>query len=221
VTIRADEAIEEAIVLEPKPATLFLTSSSELQGFLISIDGKGYGSVSARTLTLRDLLAGSRRLELLSPDGTTKVSDTLSLERGKQATYSVGADRIEQTELGKATLRLSGPVRTTAPRVRMGATTVSGRLPKEVIQRIVRQNFARFRLCYEKALAANANLQGRITVRFVIRRDGKVSNVGSVDSDFPDPGMVKCIALALYDISFPEPEGGFVTVVYPVVFEPG
>ena len=63
------------------------------------------------------------------------------------------------------------------PQVRMGATSVSGRLPPEVIQRIVRQNFGRFRLCYENGLRNNPNLQGRVAVRFVIGRDGAVSNV--------------------------------------------
>ena len=63
------------------------------------------------------------------------------------------------------------------PQVRMGATQVNGRLPPEVIQRIVRQNFGRFRLCYENGLRNNPNLQGRVSVRFVIGRDGAVSNV--------------------------------------------
>ena len=37
---------------------------------------------------------------------------------------------------------------------------VNGRIPREVIQRIVRQNFGRFRLCYENSLRSNPNLQG-------------------------------------------------------------
>ena len=41
-----------------------------------------------------------------------------------------------------------------------GATQVNGRLPPEVIQRIVRQNFGRFRLCYENGLRNNPNLAG-------------------------------------------------------------
>ena len=58
-----------------------------------------------------------------------------------------------------------------------GRDQVNGRLPPEVIQRIVRQNFGRFRLCYENGLRNNPNLQGRVSVRFVIGRDGAVSNV--------------------------------------------
>ncbi|AKT39666.1 AgmX/PglI C-terminal domain-containing protein [Chondromyces crocatus] len=117
--------------------------------------------------------------------------------------------------------RLGGSHRTKPPQVRMGATTVSGRLPPEVIQRIVRQNFGRFRLCYENGLRNNPNLQGRVGVRFVIGRDGAVSNVGNGGSDMPDGGVVSCVVRAFYGLSFPQPEGGIVTVVYPIMFSPG
>ena len=82
--------------------------------------------------------------------------------------------------------RLGGSHRSKPPSVRMGATQVSGRLPPEVIQRIVRQNFGRFRLCYENGLRNNPNLQGRVSVRFVIGRDGAVGSVGNGGSDMPD-----------------------------------
>jgi hypothetical protein len=107
------------------------------------------------------------------------------------------------------------------PRVRMGATTVSGRLPPEVIQRIVRQNYARFRVCYEEGLARNSKLAGRVSTRFVIGRDGSVSNVSNGGSDLPDSGVVNCVVSAFYGLSFPQPEGGLVTVVYPIMFAPG
>jgi hypothetical protein len=117
--------------------------------------------------------------------------------------------------------RLGGSHKTSSPKVRMGATTVSGRLPKEVIQRIVRQNFGRFRLCYEQGLGANPNLEGRVSVRFVINRDGSVSNVSNGGSSIPDSGVVNCVVRAFYGLSFPKPEGGIVTVVYPIMFAPG
>lgn len=113
------------------------------------------------------------------------------------------------------------PHRGRGPSLRMGAVTVSGRLPPEVIQRIVRQNFGRFRLCYENGLRNNPNLQGRVAVRFVIGRDGALSNVSNGGSDMPDGGVVSCIVRAFYGMSFPQPEGGIVTVVYPIMFSPG
>jgi len=56
---------------------------------------------------------------------------------------------------------------------------------------------------------------------FVIGRDGSVSNVGNGGSDLPDSGVVSCVLSAFYGLSFPQPEGGIVTVVYPIMLEPG
>jgi hypothetical protein len=67
------------------------------------------------------------------------------------------------------------------------ASTLSGRLPPIVIQSIVRKNFGQLRVCYERALATNAELTGRVNVRFVIERDGKVSHVTDGGSDMPVP----------------------------------
>ena len=106
--------------------------------------------------------------------------------------------------------------------VKMGATTVSGRLPPEVIQRIVRQNFGRFRLCYENGLRTNPKLEGRVTVKFEINKLGAVSSVSvAKDTTMPDKGVSACIERAFHGLSFPQPEGGKVVVVYPIQFAPG
>jgi hypothetical protein len=97
---------------------------------------------------------------------------------------------------------------------------VSGRLPGEVIQRIVRQNFGRFRACYEAGLLKNPTLTGTVKTRFVIGRDGAVSNVGDGGSSMPDAAVTACVARSFYGIGFPQPEGGIVTVTYPITFTP-
>ncbi len=105
-----------------------------------------------------------------------------------------------------------------APQVRMGMTTVSGRLPPETIQRIVRQNFGRFRACYQRGLLRNPALAGRVTARFVIDRDGAVAKAGNGGSDLPDAAVIACVVEAFAGLSFPQPEGGIVTVTYPITF---
>jgi tetratricopeptide (TPR) repeat protein len=105
--------------------------------------------------------------------------------------------------------------------VREASTTVNGRLPPEVIQRIVRQNFGRFRLCYENGLRNNARLQGRVTTKFVIDRSGAVAMTADGGSDLPDQAVVSCVVRAFGNLSFPQPESGMVTVVYPIAFAPG
>jgi hypothetical protein len=140
---------------------------------------------------------------------------------GSIGTIGHGAGTGTGQGFGSGHGRLGGSHSTRAPQVRMGATTVNGRLPPEVIQRIVRQNYGRFRLCYENGLRNNPNLQGRVSVRFVIGRDGAVSNVSNGGSDMPDASVVQCVIRAYYGLSFPQPEGGIVTVVYPIMFSPG
>ncbi|HEU4412620.1 MAG TPA: AgmX/PglI C-terminal domain-containing protein [Polyangiaceae bacterium] len=115
-----------------------------------------------------------------------------------------------------------GSHKTRAPRLTpVGATVVGGRLAPETVQRIVRQNFGRFRMCYENGLKVNPSLQGRVAVRFVIGRDGAVASVANGGSDLPDAGVVSCVVRSFGSLSFPQPEGGVVTVVYPLTLTPG
>lgn len=111
--------------------------------------------------------------------------------------------------------------RPSAPSIRQGATVVNGRLPPEVIQRIVRQSFGRFRLCYEAALRGKPTLGGRLAVKFTIDKAGAtVSPTIDASSDLADDSMRACVVRAFGSLSFPSPEGGTVTVVYPMIFAP-
>jgi hypothetical protein len=140
---------------------------------------------------------------------------------GNIGTIGHGAGTGTGQGFGNGHGRLGGAHQTRAPSIRQGATQVNGRLPPEVIQRIVRQNFGRFRLCYENGLRTNPNLQGRVSVRFVIDRSGAVSTASDGGSDLPDQGVVGCVVRGFGNLSFPQPEGGIVTVVYPIIFNPG
>ncbi|HEY2409794.1 MAG TPA: AgmX/PglI C-terminal domain-containing protein, partial [Polyangiaceae bacterium] len=102
-----------------------------------------------------------------------------------------------------------------------GARIVSGRLPPELIQSIVRKSFGLFRQCYERGLAKNPNLAGRITTRFVIDRGGNVSDARLDSSTLPDPDVAQCIVSSFRTLKFYQPEGGVVTVVYPIELSPG
>jgi hypothetical protein len=115
---------------------------------------------------------------------------------------------------------LPAPLPRLIARVMPGTVFASGRLPQEVISRVLWQNHGRLRMCYEAGLRANPNLQGRITLRFLIGRDGAVSNIANAGSDLPDAGVVSCAVRALHGLSFPRPEAGIVTVTYPVIFQP-
>lgn len=107
-----------------------------------------------------------------------------------------------------------------APRVSFCGASVSGRLPPETVQRIVRQNSGQFRACYEKSFGMREHApEGRVTVNFVIARDGSVSSV-SGSGDLPGTEVAACVTRAFGGLAFPQPEGGTVRVTYPIVFTP-
>ncbi|WP_394836776.1 AgmX/PglI C-terminal domain-containing protein [Pendulispora rubella] len=95
-----------------------------------------------------------------------------------------------------------------------------GRIPPEVIQRIVRQNAGRYRACYELGLRNNPSLNGHVRVKFVIDRGGAVSMAQDSGSDLPDENVRSCVVKSFYSLAFPTPEGGTVRVVYPIMFNP-
>ena len=140
---------------------------------------------------------------------------------GNIGTIGHGAGTGNGQGFGNGHGRLGGAHATKSPQLRQGATQVNGRLPPEVIQRIVRQNFGRFRLCYENGLRTNPTLSGRVAVKFVIDRSGSVSTAQDGGSDLPDKGVVSCVVRGFGNLSFPAPEGGIVTVVFPIALSPG
>jgi tetratricopeptide (TPR) repeat protein len=125
----------------------------------------------------------------------------------------MGLSGIGSLGSGSGHGRLGGSHATSNVKVRWGAFEVRGQLPKEVVQRIVRQNFGRFRLCYEQALARNPSLQGNVGITFVIDESGSVQNPrpnGAQELD--DTAMQNCVVGAHRGLSFPAPDSGRVVV---------
>ena len=75
----------------------------------------------------------------------------------------------------------------------VGGVNVNGRLPPEIIQRIVRQHFGQYTFCYQNGLKTNPSLTGRVTVKFAIGRDGAVQIAADGGSDIPDHGVTQCV----------------------------
>jgi hypothetical protein len=94
-----------------------------------------------------------------------------------------------------------------------------GRLAPEIIQHVVRERFPKMRACYEKGLARDGKLRGKVKVRFVIEESGRISSVEDYGSTLPDADAVTCVLAVYRTLSFPEPDGGKVTVVYPINFD--
>jgi tetratricopeptide (TPR) repeat protein len=152
-------------------------------------------------------------------------ADARLLEQNAQLLFGMEAWGHEGRACGAAgALHVDDP-KTCIDSVQMAsapaAATGTGRLPGELIRRIVRQHQASFRSCYEAGLARHPDLNGRVVTRFVIATDGKVSDVAIPSADLPDCRVIACIRNAFSELEFPPPKGGIVTVSYPLQLDPG
>ncbi len=137
---------------------------------------------------------------------------------GNIGTLGHGAGSGTGQGFGNGHGRLAGSHASEGVRMRGAIVDGHGSLPPEVVTRILRQNFGRFRLCYEKAAVQNPSLAGRVNVRFVIDRSGAVAASQLTGSELPNADVGACVARAMRNLSFPSPEGGIVTVTYAVAF---
>jgi hypothetical protein len=146
----------------------------------------------------------------------------LGIAMGDIGTCGINCGHGTRDGFGKGVGLGGGAHRPKGPVLRaVGETVLGGHLAPELIQRVVRQNFGRFRHCYETGLRGNPNLTGRVTTRFIIDREGAVTSASNGGSDLPDSKVVGCVVSAFYGVSFPAPKDGVVSVSYPILFTPG
>ncbi len=99
------------------------------------------------------------------------------------------------------------------PQVVPGTKQVQGKMSADLVERFVRLRFARLRACYEAGLKKDPTLGGKITMSFVISKNGTV-RTPSASSTLADKTTTDCIVhqFALLTFSRPTEE---VTVTYP------
>lgn len=103
-----------------------------------------------------------------------------------------------------------------------------GRMDPKYIQEVVRGEFMPMaKQCYEELLTRNKKARGRFEMSFTIVADDKLGAiVEDVEADHGDSGvaderMTTCMRESLSTLAFrPPAHGGYVTVVYPILFSP-
>jgi len=98
---------------------------------------------------------------------------------------------------------------------------VSGYLSPEQIMRVVRQNQAAVRYCYENQLQRQPSLRGRIEIAWRMNREGRVTTSRVARSTMGNPGVEGCIVRQVRNWRFDQPDGGEVDVVFPFIFGSG
>ena len=73
--------------------------------------------------------------------------------------------------------------------------------------------------CYQRERTKNRNLSGKITVKFVISKDGSVSQAKTHSSTMGNKAVDACINSTFKRFKFPKPKGGGIAIVkYPFIF---
>ena len=106
-----------------------------------------------------------------------------------------------------------------SPGVGAGDPIILGALDKSLIDRVVKSHLAQIRYCYQRELAKNPKLFGKIVVKFVISKDGSVSSATTKSSTMKNPIVEQCVNARFLRMRFPKPKGGGIVIVsYPFVF---
>ncbi len=82
-------------------------------------------------------------------------------------------------------------------------------LPAEVITRILRQNFGRFRLCLERDGRPSLRVI-EVTTFFAIGQAGEVNLIETVSA--PDEEFARCVRSGFSNLSYPQPDPPLVAV---------
>lgn len=99
------------------------------------------------------------------------------------------------------------------------AQTRGGTVDQDGLQRTLRRKRADIERCYERALAGDPELAGRILIEFTIGSDGRVSSA-SLRENTVGSSVGSCIEGRVRRWRFDPPEGGNATVRVPYILEP-
>lgn len=81
-------------------------------------------------------------------------------------------------------------------------------LNKRIIENALRRRGAEFRYCYEKALARNSSLRGRLDLEIAIGPTGIVASASPRKSTVADRTVADCVVTKIRRTTFPKPPGG-------------
>ena len=92
----------------------------------------------------------------------------------------------------------------------------------KLVQGIVRANLGMVKRCYAHTLRKDPETHGRYTARFLIDERGDVETAAPDPNTttLTDPELVGCITGVFKSLRFPQPENGYVIVVYPIDLGP-
>jgi hypothetical protein len=105
--------------------------------------------------------------------------------------------------------------------MREAEASVTGRLPPDVVKRILRAQFGEFRRCYTTALARDPSLSGVVRTKSFITASGGVTRATiATGTTLADASFHACLLGIMRKLSYPNPVSGEVEVIYAFEFTP-
>lgn len=92
------------------------------------------------------------------------------------------------------------------------------RLSQTAVRKIVSTSYDELQKCYGQALTRNHSATGKVTFEFVIGQSGAVSEAWARDATLQDCPAIQCMLGQFRALSFPEPVGRSVRIIYPISY---
>ncbi len=105
--------------------------------------------------------------------------------------------------------------------VQKGAPTVGNFCKQADILRVVNSRQRAITYCYEKELARNPELGGKVTLSWIIKLDGSVQKVWVESSSLKNGIVESCMTRSVERWQFTKPDGGMCQIKFPFVFNSG
>jgi hypothetical protein len=105
--------------------------------------------------------------------------------------------------------------------VKKGAPSVGNYCKQADILRVVNSRQRAITYCYEKELATNPELGGKVTLQWIINLDGSVKKVWVGNSSLGNGKVESCMTRSVKRWRFTKPDGGMCQIKFPFVFNSG
>jgi TonB family protein len=130
---------------------------------------------------------------------------------GSRVAEAATTERTEERE----TVEVRANIQSSDP-----STAGSGQLDQQSLRSALRRRQGEIERCYERALAQNPNLRGRVVVQFTVGAGGRVVDARLAENTVNDE-VGNCIVGRVRRWRFDEPQGGEASVAIPYILEPG
>jgi TonB family protein len=162
-----------------------------------------------------------------SGGGTLVAGDSFGYRGGRGGGGGGGGGGNTYQKLSDDDVGGGGPIRTgpvatgqrqeeAAVKLRIGGgfgeQAGPGKISVASVESVFRRRRGAIQTCYERALKVNANIEGKVSIRFTIGAAGTVTQIQVVENSTGDSGVGACISEKIKGWPFPPPEGGLVIV---------